>query len=41
VRDRIDVELRKALGLTKSAEDEPAPVVVAAENGKPAAASRK
>jgi recombination protein RecA len=42
VRDRIDVDLRKTLGLTKSAEAEPAPVAVAAaaENGKPAG-SRK
>ena len=40
VRDRIDAELRTALGLTKSAEAEPAPVVAAVENGKPAG-SRK
>jgi recombination protein RecA len=38
VRDRIDAELRTALGLTKSAEAEP--VVAAVENGKPAG-SRK
>jgi recombination protein RecA len=40
VRDRVDAELRTALGLTKKAEAAPAPVVAAAENGKPAA-SRK
>ncbi len=38
VRDRIDTELRTALGLTKGAEAEP--VVAAVENGKPAG-SRK
>jgi recombination protein RecA len=38
VRDRIDAELRTALGLTKGAEAEP--VVAAVENGKPAG-SRK
>jgi recombination protein RecA len=40
VRDRVDAELGSALGLTKKAEAAPAPVVAAAENGKPAA-SRK
>jgi len=42
VRDRIDIDLRKTLGLTKSTEAEPVPVAVAAaaENGKPAG-SRK
>jgi len=34
VRDRIDVELRTALGLNKSAEPEPVPVVATTDNGK-------
>ena len=34
VRDRIDVELRTALGLNKSAEPEPVAVVATTDNGK-------